>query len=222
LGPAALRGRPGSIINKEYAFHRLLSDAEYDTVLFSASSQIRFVHQVGDVTTYPQIPFTPEPLYVTDHRNNVVFGTSDAAEVMLINTDGVRTHIYQWPVNGKPVEEVWDQYKEQMLSDLSEERRIQYKQFYDQDLPLPEQTPAISEIKVDHTNHIWVQRYRLPWEEANEWDVLNPDGQWLGKLDLPTGLRITDIGKDYLLGRIYEDGVEKVIMYGLNRGTESS
>jgi hypothetical protein len=44
--------------------------------------------------------------------------------------------------------------------------------------------------------------------------VFDPDGRWLGDLDLPRGLRVDEIGADYIAG-VERDtlGVEYVKVY---------
>ena len=55
-----------------------------------------------------------------------------------------------------------------------------------------------------------------PSSQSTTWDVFDPTGRWLGPVRMPTGLRITDIGSDYVLGVWRDaDDVEHVRMYEL-------
>lgn len=54
--------------------------------------------------------------------------------------------------------------------------------------------------------------------EPVEWHVFHPDGNLLGTVRTPAGLRVLEIGADYVLG-VARDGldVEQVLVYGLSR-----
>jgi hypothetical protein len=58
----------------------------------------------------------------------------------------------------------------------------------------------------------------LPDEPTPVWDILDPDGRWLGSVATPPLLRIQRIGEDYILG-VYEglSGPPRVRLHALNR-----
>lgn len=99
-----------------------------------------------------------------------------------------------------------------------EERRRRTRDRYDA-LELPERMPAYSDLVVDGEGHLWVKEYRPPWETGPEaWNVFSPEGRWLGSVDLPEGLRATDVGPDWILGvRRGALEVEHVELYELER-----
>lgn len=92
--------------------------------------------------------------------------------------------------------------------------------FFDLDLDVPEQLPAVDDLTMDETGHLWGKRYRLPWAaEAPVWDVFDPDGRWLGGVEMPEGLEPLQIGRDFVLGLTRDDlGTERVAIYALVRG----
>jgi len=48
--------------------------------------------------------------------------------------------------------------------------------------------------------------------------LFDPSGRWLGRLELPTGGGVTEIGADYLMGIwIDELEVQTIRMYGLKK-----
>jgi hypothetical protein len=63
-----------------------------------------------------------------------------------------------------------------------------------------------------------VEHYRLPWESEPAWAIMDTDGRWLGTVHTPPGLRIYEIGADYVLG-VWRDelNVEYVRTYALLR-----
>ena len=89
--------------------------------------------------------------------------------------------------------------------------------------------PAYSALLVDRTGHLWVRQYD-PEEEmyrpgpisvrtfakALPWDVFDPGGAWLGRIELPANFTPLEIGADYLAG-VWRDAdeVEYVRFYRL-------
>ena len=50
------------------------------------------------------------------------------------------------------------------------------------------------------------------------WDILDPEGRWLGTIQTPTRLTIFEIGSDYVLGRYRDElDIEKVRLHTLHR-----
>ena len=86
--------------------------------------------------------------------------------------------------------------------------------------PLAPHFPAFSTILSDASGNLWVREYDFPREErpAPLWTVFDPEGRVLGFIETPSGLRIGQIGEDYILGH-YEDQleVEYVQVWALER-----
>lgn len=92
----------------------------------------------------------------------------------------------------------------------------------------PETLPAHYRVTADRTGHLWVERGDAPrdplpqltdpYPRSTTWDVLSPDGEWLGAVELPASFDPLEIGADYVLG-VHADelGVEQVRMYALDR-----
>ena len=75
--------------------------------------------------------------------------------------------------------------------------------------PLAETFPAFSRVISDAAGNLWVQEYDFPREErpAPLWTVFDQEGRVLGFIETPKGLRIGQIGEDYILGH-YQDELE--------------
>ena len=59
-------------------------------------------------------------------------------------------------------------------------------------------------------------------EEEPYWSVFDTGGRWLGDLTPPQGLRITEVGEDYLMGNWADTlGVQQVHVYGLEKNSPS-
>jgi hypothetical protein len=84
--------------------------------------------------------------------------------------------------------------------------------------PMPAQKPAFGRILVDRTGALWVSAPLSPPSPPTSWTVFAPDGTWLGTVTTPAGLRIDEIGADYVLGVLLPlHGAERVQMYSLTR-----
>ena len=87
-------------------------------------------------------------------------------------------------------------------------------------MPIAETFPAFDLIMADALGNLWVQEYHLPGEDRTNplWTVFDPEGRVLGFVETPAGLRIFEIGADYILGRATDDlGVEYVQVWSLSR-----
>lgn len=79
--------------------------------------------------------------------------------------------------------------------------------------------PHHYEIQVDADGNLWVQDYQPFGTEADRlWSIFDPRGRFLGDVRVPAGLRIHQIGPDYVLG-VTTDAfdVEYVVMYGIEK-----
>lgn len=86
--------------------------------------------------------------------------------------------------------------------------------------PMADSFPAFSSFIGDAAGYLWVREYDFPREArpAPLWTVFDPEGRVLGYLETPRGLRIFEIGTDYILGRMRDElGVEYVQTWPLER-----
>lgn len=85
--------------------------------------------------------------------------------------------------------------------------------------PFPAYKPAFGRLLVDRTGALWVSGPINPPDEPTRWNVFAATGEWLGSVATPAGLRIDEIGADYLLG-VWKQvhGKERVRRYPLSRG----
>ena len=86
--------------------------------------------------------------------------------------------------------------------------------------PLAKTFPAFSTILSDAAGNLWVREYDFPREErpAPLWTVFDPEGRVLGFIETPKGLRIGQIGEDYILGHYRDElDIEYVQVWPLER-----
>lgn len=85
--------------------------------------------------------------------------------------------------------------------------------------PQVEIMPFYSDLVLDTLGNLWVERYRPRWTTGpHAWEVFDPEGRWLGRIDLPEDLEVYEIGRDFVLGVwSNEVDVQHVRMYSLER-----
>jgi hypothetical protein len=124
----------------------------------------------------------------------------------------------------RPVRELTDAEVEDFKARHLARRRAPERQRLHQRMmdvtPFPDRIPAFESFHADADGNLWITSYVWPPEGPRSWVVIDPEGGELGTVVSPSGLRVTDIGSDYVLGvRRDELGVERVELYSLTRPT---
>ena len=66
---------------------------------------------------------------------------------------------------------------------------------------LPERLPPWDKMLATPSGWLWVRRYPSPLEEGqNTWDIFDPEGRHAARFLIEYGVRICEVGDDYLLG----------------------
>ena len=218
-GGGRLSGNPGDIIESEFLYVMYSDSGRYLKELFRLPGRTRYIHSDRGLTRYPYVPLLAER-FVVPARLSVYVIAGQQAEIQVWDAGGSMRSLWRWRAQlQRPLSNVWDRYKRETLErrDDPDDRRW-YASYYEQDLPLPEVTPAANKLMVDRQGFVWIERYKMPWDEDNPWDVFAPTGEWLGWVDLPRSLQVFDIGEDYVLGKVVDDlGVERVQVWTLRR-----
>ena len=177
------------------------------------------MHHVAGVPHYPYIPLTIEPLVTVSDETILVLRDGDP-ELELWALDGTLRSVIRWrPDDRLRTADIWSRYKRESLDQISNaDMRQRYAHYYEEDLPLPEWIPVADQQLVDPGGNVWVRRYRLPWSGKTEWDVFDPEGQWLGTVLIPSDVRVFEFGSDYLLGRHLDSlRVERIVLHEVRR-----
>ncbi|MGD8277162.1 MAG: 6-bladed beta-propeller [Gemmatimonadota bacterium] len=165
--------------------------------------------------TSPLIAHTSQQAVI---GSRLVAGNTEHFELRVYGPDGSLNRLTRDPSRDLPVEaSEWDAVVAENMADAEtpDERRAV------QELatlrPAPATRPAFDRFLADRAGYLWVAPFR-PGAGPAPWLVVDIDGGVLGSVDLPEGLRPTDIGEDYVLGVIRDDlDVEQVRMYPLHR-----
>jgi hypothetical protein len=87
----------------------------------------------------------------------------------------------------------------------------------------PERLPPWDKILATPSGWLWVRRYPSPLEEGqNTWDIFDPEGRQAAVFRIDSGVRICEVGDDFLLGIFRTElDVQVVKKYKLDKATES-
>jgi hypothetical protein len=83
---------------------------------------------------------------------------------------------------------------------------------------LPSTPPRFAGLHTDPGGGVWVEEFREVASEPRELRLVEPRGVVSARMTVPGGVRVLEVGRDYLLGVVEDaDGVPEVLMYRLNR-----
>ncbi|MGD8698914.1 MAG: hypothetical protein PVJ43_06470, partial [Gemmatimonadales bacterium] len=97
-------------------------------------------------------------------------------------------------------------FEDSVLAAADASSRRQMRALFDNLPPPPRTYPAYaSDIHVDGDLNVWVRECSRPRDPHSEWSVFSAGGAFRGTVVMPTGLRVLDIGYDYVLGLQRDD-----------------
>lgn len=150
--------------------------------------------------------------------DEVFVGTGEKMEVQAYGLDGTLRRIFRGPVEDLTIRaEHLDAYREQSLRNVPDERRPERERQL-RDMPMPERFPAFTDLRMDPDGRIWVHLFQRPGTEEQRWGVFAADGTYLGGVEMPPDLTITEIGSDYVLGvHLGEMDVQRVRLHRIRQ-----
>ena len=209
--------------NRESGLHRdsvlLLTyaiDGELtDTIGRFPGDETYYLIEENRITSLPRTFGLESQSDVAGER--LFFGASDSYEIQVFKSDGTLERIIRRPVPNPVLEEVLaNEYRDRLL-----ERQSRMSPAFRQlsrEAELPETKPAYSRIMVDPGDNLWVADYPSHGDEQSLWNVFDPEGRWLGTVEMPYGGFIHQIGEDFVLGIwVDELDVEQVRLYRIDR-----
>lgn len=144
----------------------------------------------------------------------VAIGDQAAYEIKIYATDGSLVRLVRRDGDPeKPTRAEQDDYWERRYADRPADQRANSLREA-KAMDLVDAYPAFSRILADGVGDLWIQER---WSTV--WTVFDADGRVRGLVEVPSGLRVFEIGEDYLLGMARDDlGVEYVQLWSLSRG----
>jgi hypothetical protein len=168
-------------------------------------------------TIIGQVGFAPQTA-VARSAEDFYVGLGSDFEVGAYSPDGKLTRLIRWRGDDRTVTTAdIDRFKESSIAAESDETRRRRRLEYVSAIPYSETFPAYSSLTTDRAGNLWVRAYDRPDHSGPaRWLVLDGAGATLGQVLTPDGLRIFEIGEDYVLGVERDElDVEHVRMYRL-------
>ena len=212
-------------------YHRL--KLRYRRVGVDGSLAVEFGEFVGDelvqatqsdgkavITAIGNAPFGKEAV-VAVGQQHFFYGSQDSYEIQGWNRDGGLERIIRRRAEFLPVtdDQVADRLAEELehLNDDGNDLSQQYRRQFEA-TPIPDFHPAHGEIYADLLGYLWTEETRPSDQEPRMVSVFDPEGRLVAALPLPDGLRVMEIGADYVLGSYSDElGVQYLRMYSLQR-----
>ncbi len=154
------------------------------------------------------------------HGMRFCFGSSDTYEVRCFGAEGTLERIVRRSAPPRPVTPAdVEDYRRQRLAEADDDdARVRLRSRLDE-MPVPATMPPYDEIELDADGNLWVREYTWQSGVERRWTVFDAEGRMLGDVTTPPGLRVTQIGQDFVLGTWRDDlDVEHVRLYPLEKG----
>ena len=184
----------------------------------SVQESPRWEHGIYELPPGMYLPFSLGlPLYATS-GDHVYSAEGTEASIQRWRSDGELSHVIRWPIRERRVSGEDRRRWREAVSTAPEGYNPAAWARYVREIPFPERMPLYGRLLVDAQGSVWAKRFSPSWEGDSSWYVFDGRGVWLGKVSTPPGLRIFEIGADYVLGlRRDELGVPFVVMFPLDR-----
>jgi hypothetical protein len=182
---------------------------------FAGAVEYRQFDTEGRAASWAQ-PFGPSTP-VAAGGGRVYVGDPATGRILVFEPAGRLRAIFRGPPPRAVTEDDIRRFREAGFERAaSEELRRVYARAYDE-MPFAEVIPTFDQLFADERGTVWAREFPLPWESAPQrWNVFQPNGAWLGTVEVPQQLFVLEIGAEYVLGtHVGEDGVQQVRLYSL-------
>ncbi|MDE0358651.1 MAG: hypothetical protein OXN92_13090 [Gammaproteobacteria bacterium] len=201
-GESAILRQPGGLFRVDAA------GGTVDSIGVTAGNEV-FMHRNSGGGAFAGIPLFWRDAFVAAHAGRILLGDAVDMQVEEVTADGVPARILRIP--GYPLElspDVFEREREARLQENPDEIPPMMLEFF-QDLPVPDRRPAYADMKVDPAGAVWLRPFLGPNEGdgPEAWQVLGPDGAWLGGVEIPADLSVMEVGMDFVLG-VYRDELD--------------
>ena len=200
-------------------FQRFSADGEFLNGIAEEELAPNMGYLVEGSVTYSRAPFLLRFLPSTGDGEYLHVGSGASPQLRSVDPEGQPTRIIRWAEEVPRVDaDAIAAYENDIRVGYSEPGLRKLGEAKLEGAIYPDELPVYQSLLVDAERHVWVERYRLPWEDERRWWIFDPSGRWLGEPSVPSDLTIREIGSDYILGvRRDEFDVESVAVFRLNR-----
>lgn len=187
-----------------------------ETVLGEWPGSEMFVSSTSDLMAVRGLVFGRQ-LFAAVSDDRAAVGTNDARSFRLLARDGTLERISRVAGPLDPVPDgAFDRYAEEVFAAPDGEHLREMWAGMFEEMPRHDTYPAFEAMRADAAGRVWLADYRGPGDEARWWTVFDSDGRMLGRVRTPDGLRVLEIGTDYVAGVVTDElEVERVRVHAL-------
>ena len=207
---------PPGIQRFRAVYHRVGPRGETADSLFTTPGA-ELMLRYGDGTIELLRPFLGRSVSHAVRGDEIVQGAQEAYEIGVYSSEGaVLSRIRRTNVDLTIDERAYEAAAETRVNAAPEQARAGLRALYENELE-PEQRAPYGAFLVDTEGFLWVQDFAYEGA-ARTWAVFDPEGIWLGVVELPEGFQPTQILTDRMAG-IWRDEleIEYARIYGLER-----
>jgi hypothetical protein len=212
-------GASGLIDGNEIIFSRHGRAGEFLNVIARFPADPRWAYTASGRTVSQYLPHSVGWTVHGSWGNRIFLGLGRKPELEVWDPLGEQVGLLRWGAEGRIVgDREVEEYRREWLLSVGDADEKRFWEGWLSEVPFPEALPIFHGLLVDRTGHLWVEDYKPFWDDSHTWTILSPGGAWLGNMETPAAMRVTEIGPDYVLG-VWRDelGIEYVKQYRLNR-----
>jgi hypothetical protein len=220
-GARAVAGAAATGLRRDDVAYVRFGGGPLDTLALVPGREVYVADQGGRGVM--MTPLFPHSSVGAVRGDRLVIGSQDRFELDEYGPDGQLVRRIRLPapdlgVEPGDVEEYIDRY----VRAVEPERRPGIRAMLES-LPAPATRPAHGSLLADRLGHLWVAEWTVFGEVPDRWNVVGPEGRWLGVVELPDGFSPLDIGPDWVVGVARDElDVEYVMAYPLERGGDGN
>jgi len=184
------------------------SDGSVSAVIDTLTLSRRTTRQGDAGVLMTVLPFGPRPA-VAASGGKAYVAPGDRYEIRVYDADGTLRRIIRrdWEPEAVTEEDVSEhlEHVKELFSrfDTPTSTRAAFLEMNESAARLSSVKPPIRAVATDRQGYLWVQPWVAGWRTvgnlpATPHDVFDPDGRWLGQVEVPAGHWVTDIGADYV------------------------
>ena len=208
----------GIIEGSTWRLDRYSRDGRFINNIGFVKESDRWGHDIPGLPSFPYLPLSLGLNPYAAHGEYIYAGDPTGGSIERWSGDGELTGVTRWPTSDLRVTgRDRGRYREARSEPPQGINPASWNRYLGE-TPFSDRMPAYARLLIDALGNLWAERYRPPWQQGSSWYVFDERGVWLGELAVPRGLRIFEIGADYLLGLERDElGVPFVVMLPLVR-----
>ena len=192
--------RVGVFEGNTWMLQRYADTGVYLNAIAPLKEAPRWGHDIAYLPPGLPLPFYPSRGSFAVSGNTVYAGGGMDASVRRWNSDGNLSLVIRWAAPPRPVtSEMRNRYRRAKQNPPRPFDATAWNRYLDE-VPFPSEMAVYQRLAIDATGCLWVQQVPALDDDSASWFVFDPEGVWLGVVEVPTNLRILEVGIEYVLG----------------------